>query len=118
MVPADALRWSLVSTRLGFWVSVSILIGLGGKSLFGQSERYEGKPIESIQFDPEKQPLKRDQLLAMIPLRSGQSLSVRDVRAAIERLFKTGEYSDIVVDAANGDSGVIVKVVTKPEFAF
>lgn len=116
MVPADAIRWSLVSTRLGFWVSISILIGLGGKSLVAQSERYEGKPIESIQFDPEKQPLKRDQLLAMIPLRSGQSLSVRDVRASIERLFKTGEYSDIVVDAANGASGVIVKVVTKPNY--
>jgi outer membrane protein insertion porin family len=116
MVPADAIRWSLVSTRLGCWVSVFILIALGGKSLRAQSEQYEGKPIESIRFDPEKQPLTRDQLLAMIPLSAGEALNVRDVRAAIERLFKTGEYSDIVVDAANAGSGVIVKVVTKPNY--
>src|SRR5271154_3911082 len=67
MVPADALRWSLVSTRLGWWVSVPILLALGGKSLAAQSDQYEGKPIESVRFDPEKQPLSREQLLAMIP---------------------------------------------------
>jgi len=116
MVPADAIRWSLVSTRLGCWVSVPILLALGGKSLAAQSDLYEGRPIESVQFDPEKQPLTHDQLLAMIPLRSGQALHVSDVRATIERLFKTGEYSDIVVDAANGASGVILKVITKPNF--
>ncbi|HMD50435.1 MAG TPA: hypothetical protein VKG79_15095, partial [Bryobacteraceae bacterium] len=105
-----------MSTRLGCWVSVPILLALGGKSLAAQSDLYEGRPIESVQFDPEKQPLTHDQLLAMIPLRSGQALHVSDVRATIERLFKTGEYSDIVVDAANGASGVILKVITKPNF--
>jgi outer membrane protein insertion porin family len=116
MVSADALRWSLVSTRLGYWVSVPILLALGGKSLQAQSDPYEGRPIESVQFDPEKQPLSRDQLLSMIPLRSGQPLHVSDVRAAIERLFRTGEYSDISVDATPSASGVLLKVITKPSF--
>ena len=116
MVPADAIRWSLVSTRLGCWVSVPILLALGGASLAAQSDQYEGKSIESIRFDPEKQPLTRDQLLAMIPLRSGQALKIPDVRATIERLFKTGEYSDIVVHATSGTSGLIVTVATTPNF--
>ena len=116
MVPADALRWSLVSTRLGWWVSLPILLALGGNSLVALPDEYEGKPIASIQFEPQKQPLSRDQLLAMIPLRSGQPLRGPDVRAAIERLYRTGEYSDIAIDASQGPSGVILKVLTKPSY--
>ena len=116
MVPADALRWSLVSTRLGWWVSLPMFLALGGKSLAALSAEYEGKPIASIQFDPEKQPLSRDQLLAMIPLRLGQALEASNVRATIERLYRTGEYSDIAVDATAGPSGVTLRVLTKPSF--
>ncbi len=116
MVPADALRWSLVSTRLGWWVSVPMLIALSGKPLVALSGDYEGKPIASVQFEPEKQPLSRDQLMAMIPLRPGEPLRGANVRAAIERLYRTGEYFDIAIDAATGPSGVILKVITKPNY--
>ncbi len=109
MVSADALRWSLVSTRVGVWT-----VGFGGagrttrqptvRILVGQTlsrflllplllaltwipiqagpEQYEGKTIAGIQFEPEKQPLTKDQLLAMIPLRAGQPLRAADVRDA------------------------------------
>jgi outer membrane protein insertion porin family len=116
MVPADALRWTLVSTRLGWWVTLPIILALGVQSLAALSGQYEGKPIASVQFDPEKQPLSRDQLMAMIPLRSGQPLRDSDVRAAIERLYRTGEYVDISVDATLGPSGVALTIVTKPSY--
>ena len=116
MVPADALRWSLVSTRLGWWVSLIMLLALGGKSLLALSDEYQGKPIASIQFEPEKQPLSRDQLMAMIPLQPGRVLNGSDVRASIERLYRTGEYTDIAVDATTGPSGVILTVITKPNY--
>ncbi|HLG97529.1 MAG TPA: POTRA domain-containing protein [Bryobacteraceae bacterium] len=105
-----------MSTRLGWWVSVPMLLALGGKSLVALSAEYEGKPIASIQFEPEKQPLSRDQLMAMISLRPGQALQGSDVRATIERLYRTGEYADIAVDATAAPSGVILKIVTKPSF--
>ena len=57
MVPADALRWSLVSTRLGWWISVPMLAALSWSPVAAAPEQYEGKTIASIQFDPEKQPL-------------------------------------------------------------
>ncbi len=113
MVSADALRWSLVSTRLGWWVSVPMLLALGGRSLSALPDQYEGQPIASIQFDPAKQPLTRDQLLAMIPLRLGEPLRGSDVRDAIQRLYQTGEYQDIAVDAVPGASGVVLTVITK-----
>jgi len=105
-----------VSTRLGWWVSLPMLLALGGNSLLALSDEYEGKPIANVQFEPEKQPLSREQLMAMIPLRPGQPLRGSDVRATIERLYRTGEYVDIAVDAAAGPSGVLLKVITKPNY--
>ena len=75
--------------------------------LNGAPNDYEGKPIASVQFDPAVQPLTLDQLLAMLPLRVGQPLRASDLRDSIQRLYQTGEYADIAVDAtlAPGGSG-------------
>src|SRR5271165_6632252 len=107
MVPADALRWSLVSsTRLGWWIGASMLAALCTVSTAAAADLYEGKPISSVKFDPERQPLTADQLLAMIPLRVGQPLRGSDLRDSIQRLYQTGEYVDIAVDATPAGDGV------------
>ena len=116
MVAADALIWSLVSTRLGMWIAVAALAALVWRPLQAASEQYEGKAIASIQFDPEKQPLKTSELLTLIPLRPGQPLRGADVRDAIQRLYATGEYADISVDATLEGSGVNLKFLTKPAY--
>src|SRR5271170_6447496 len=74
MVPADALRWSIVSTRLGWWIAMPVLAALGTALPAAAANAYEGQPIASVKFDPERQPLTLDQLLAMLPLRVGQPL--------------------------------------------
>jgi outer membrane protein assembly complex protein YaeT len=142
MVSAVALRWSLVSTWLGVPTASSSCVGkktpqITVRTILGQTlarllplvlmalawiplqagpEQYEGKTIASIQFEPEKQPLTNAQLLALIPLRAGQPLRAADVRDAIQRLYATGDYAEIAVDATLGAGGVIVKLVTKPSF--
>jgi outer membrane protein insertion porin family len=80
------------------------------------SSEYEGKPIASVQFDPVAQPLTFEQLMAMLPLRIGQPLRGTDVRDAIQRLYRTGEYADIAVDATLAPSGVNLKFLTKPAY--
>ena len=67
---------------------------------------YEGKPIASVQFDPPTQPLTFSQLMAMLPLRIGQPLQATDLRDSIQRLYQTGEYADIAVDATVAPAGV------------
>ena len=62
------------------------------------------------------QPLTRDQLLAMIPLQVGQPLLASDVRDSIQRLYPTGEYADIAVDATLAPRGVNLKFITKPTY--
>ena len=53
----------------------------------------------NIQFDPQDQPLDAAELHEILPLKMNQPLRMADVRASIERLFATGRYADIQVDA-------------------
>ena len=77
---------------------------------------YEGKPIASVQFDPAMQPLTFDQLMAMLPLRIGEPLHASELRDAIQRLYQTGEYTDIAVDATLAPAGVNLKFITTPAY--
>lgn len=77
---------------------------------------YDGKPIAGVQFDPSTQPLTLDQLVALLPLHIGQPLRASDVHDSIQRLFDTGEYSDIAVDATMVAAGVNLKFITKPAY--
>jgi outer membrane protein assembly complex protein YaeT len=112
MVTAVALIWSLVSTRLGLCARTLPLILLFQADLSAALDPYEGKPIAAIQFQPPKQPLADDVLRNLLPLKTGAPLRASDVRAAIERLYSTGEYSDIVVEGTLENGGVVVKFVT------
>ena len=93
-----------------------MLAALCSISLNGASADYEGKPIATVQFDPAMQPLTFDQLMAMLPLRIGQPLRSTDLRDSIQRLYQTGEYADIAVDATLAPAGVNLKFLTKPAY--
>jgi outer membrane protein insertion porin family len=93
-----------------------MLVVLCSALLSAAADEYEGKPIASVQFDPATQPLTFEQLMAMLPLRIGQPLRGSDLRGAIQRLYQTGEYTDIAVDATLAPTGVNIKFLTKPAY--
>ncbi|MEO8595696.1 MAG: outer membrane protein assembly factor BamA [Candidatus Solibacter sp.] len=66
----------------------------------------------NIRFEPAEQPLEGAELFEMLPLKRDQLLRMAVVRASIERLFATGRYRDIQVDAEPYNGGVIVKFLT------
>jgi outer membrane protein insertion porin family len=74
---------------------------------------YEGKQILNIRFSPAEQPLEASELHDILPLKMNQPMRMADVRAAIDRLFATGRYSDIQVDAEPYKDGVAVTILTK-----
>jgi len=81
-----------------------------------QAARYEGQPIADIQYVPPEQPLTAAELANIVPLKKGAPLRLADVHAAIERLYATGAFEDIRVDADAAPApagGVIVRIVTK-----
>src|ERR1051325_1502107 len=81
--------------------------------LDAQTSQYEGKPVANIVFEPRDQPLEVSEIAEILPLKRGEPLRMDTVRAAIARLFATGRYADIQVDAEPYNGGVIVKFITK-----
>ena len=116
MLAADTLRWSLVSTRLGLCICVPTLLIISRIPL-AAADSYEGKRIAAIEFEPARQPMAADRLEALLAIHAGQPLHAARVTDAIQRLYATGEYSDIVAHATlTADGGVILKFVTKPAY--
>lgn len=73
---------------------------------------FEGRRIADVVFDPEKQPIDESELNQILPVKRGQAYSAADIRASIERLFATGRYQDIQVDATPADGGLLIKFIT------
>lgn len=75
-----------------------------------QVERLEGRRIADIQFSPE-QTLDPADLAKAQPLRKGEPLRAADVADAIDKLFVTGRFEDITVEAEPSGDGVIIRFV-------
>ena len=78
-----------------------------------QSPSLEGKRIVEIQYSP-AQVLHPADLEQAQPLKNGQSLRAEDVAEAIDRLFATGRFEDISVEAEPSGDGVMIRFVTTP----
>jgi outer membrane protein assembly complex protein YaeT len=90
-----------------------ILLCAGAGIVSGAVEDYEGKPVASIAFEPKLPAFPASELAEMMPLKKGEPLRMTDVRATIERLFATGRYDDIAVDARLENGQVAITFLTK-----
>ncbi len=81
--------------------------------LAAQYQEFEGRRIAVIRFDPVRQPLDADEIHRILPLKTGEGLKMETVRASIERLFATGRYADISVDAQPYENGVAITFLTR-----
>lgn len=91
----------------------SILLIASVCALWAAPADYEGKLISSITFDPKSQPLTASELASILTLRRNQPLRLTDVRETIDRLFATGRYSEISIDAEGQNGQVALVVRTK-----
>jgi outer membrane protein assembly complex protein YaeT len=79
---------------------------------YGGPEAFEGKRISIIRFVPSEQPLPATELDQILPLRMKTPLRMTDVRALLDRLYATGRYEDIEVDAEPDGENVVVTIRT------
>ncbi len=105
----------MVRLLLAYWPSVTLVIlaALAPPLLPAQYQKFEGQQILTIQFDPKEQPLDPAALHDILPLKLNQPLRIGDVRSSIERLFATGRYADIQVDAQPYGTGVMIRFITR-----
>lgn len=95
---------------------VCLLGGVWSRRAAAQAPSYAGKRIGEIYFEPSSQPLTRDQLGLSIGLRPKDVLTEDRLRLAIERLYATGRFADIAVDAEEVNGALNLTFITKPHF--
>jgi outer membrane protein assembly complex protein YaeT len=88
-----------------------LLLSIGAVAT-GASSSLEGRSIASIAFEPAGQPLPADELRRAIPFHPGDPYRAASIRDAIQKLYSTGRYSDIAVDAQPGGAGVAIRFIT------
>lgn len=76
----------------------------------------EGRTVSRIEFRPADQPLPRAELDELLPIHPGDTLRMAGVREAMQKLYETGRYSEISVEAPPEGDGVALIFETAPAF--
>jgi outer membrane protein insertion porin family len=98
----------LIAGRRGFSLLFILAIGT-----VARTQDFSGRMVTSIQYDPEKQPIDSRDLQNAQLVRAGEPLDLKQVAGTIDRLFATGLYEDVQVDAEPSDNGVSLRFVTR-----
>lgn len=88
------------------------LLALLAWSALAQVSQFEGRTITGIEFTPQ-QTLDPADLEKVQPLKRGEPLRAEQVAQAIDGLFSTGRFEDIVVEAEPSPGGVLIRFVIK-----
>ncbi len=99
---------ALLGLVLCTWVP-ALLAGQPEMNLYGRS-------IVSIAFDPPQQPIPPEQIRISLTLRPGDHLEEVALGQAIERLFATGRYEDIVATGESSGDGVALTFHTRSKY--
>jgi outer membrane protein assembly complex protein YaeT len=75
--------------------------------------QYLGRPIRSIEYS-HPDALHPEDLQRVTVLKLGDTLRAEDAAEAIDRLFATGRFDDISIEATPLGNGVAVRFVTQP----
>src|SRR5579872_7309509 len=107
---------SLRNVRPPVLMVLPLLLGavaaLAQDSANGGSPVFEGRTIGRIDFSPPDQPLPRSELDRLLPLHVGSPLRQADVQQALQKLFDTGRFSDVSIDAEPLANGVALRIST------
>jgi outer membrane protein insertion porin family len=88
------------------------LLALLPVTAVAQITLFENQRIADIRFSP-VQPLDPSDLARALPFHKGDLLHADDVATAIDRLFASGRFEDIVVEGEASGGGVVLRFVTQ-----
>lgn len=85
---------------------------LRAQDVLGGKDEFWGKPVVSISYQPANQPADPRDLKSMQLVEQGEPLDSHQVAGTIDRLFASGLYDDIQVDAEPSGNGVALRFIT------
>lgn len=77
-------------------------------------EDFSGKTVTAVLYEPAAQPIDPRDLQRVQLVEAGQPLNLTQVAGSIDRLYGSGLYDDVQVDAEPSGSGVAIRFVTRP----
>lgn len=95
------------------WLFLPTLLLLCSRLLPAVPSDYEGRPVAAVRFDPPTQPLSPAELNLLAGIQPGEPLRLSLVRTALQRLYSTGRYEDIEVDARMEGDAVVITFLTR-----
>lgn len=112
----DAVSFTSVVTRPGrrLLLALSLLFLMSATRLFAAPQDYAGKPVAAIEFEPATQLLSQAEIDRNLGISIGKPLDLKELSAGLERLYGTGRYADIQVEAELREGGVVLRFLTKP----
>ncbi len=75
---------------------------------------FAGKTITAIRYRPPTQPIDPRDLSRVTVVQAGQALVTNQLAATIDRMYRSGLYEDIKVDAEPSAGGVALTFITTP----
>jgi len=84
-------------------------------SILLKAQEFAGKTVAAVEYRPAIQPIDARDLQNAQMVHPGDLLDWHPVAATVDRLFATGLYSDVQVDAEPDGAGVRVTFITKAE---
>jgi len=77
------------------------------------AQPYDGGRIASIQFSPVVQPIPDEELRKSLPLKPGDIYSGLRLREAMAALYRTGRFSNLIVEADTTPDGLTLTFITE-----
>ncbi len=78
-----------------------------------RAQNFAGQVVTAIHYRPSQQPIDPRDLDRMMLVKPGQRLETNQLAATIDRLYRSGLYDDIQVDAEPARAGVSLTFITR-----
>jgi outer membrane protein insertion porin family len=78
-----------------------------------QAQEFAGKTVMAIRYRPTQQPIDRRDLDRFMVVQVGRPLETNQLAATVDRLYRSGLYEDIQVDAEPAAGGVGLTFITR-----
>src|SRR6185437_14519348 len=101
------MRSALATRLVLLYAALIIVAGVA------RAQEFRGKPVTAVEYEPANQPIFSKDLQNMQLVRVGQPLDPNQVADTIDRLFASGLYDDIQVDAEPSGNGVAIRFITQ-----
>ena len=79
-----------------------------------QAQEFVGRTVTAISYRPAQQPIDRHDLDRALVVKVGQPLVTNELAATVDRLWRSGLYDNVQVDAEPSGGGVALTFITEP----